>query len=445
MAEALTGFLKSLDDRVERILNACTACGDCVSVCPTPQGAGIDTTDPKVIVLGILDILRNGDEGLAASRQWATACCGTGMCLTSCSHGINPRFMLSMACRAMKEKTPEGDRRVAGKEAFKAMTRGVRVLSRLQLAPELLKRLSPSSHPTLTESPDLIFYTGCNMLKTPHIGLLCLDVLDRLDIRYEVHGGPANCCGILQLRAGDTANAGRQGFKTIGRFAQTNAKEILSWCPTCHILFEETHLPSSQAEFETEPSFAMTMFAVYLSRHLDELRPMMANPVTKRVALCEFSVAEEVTQGVVAILSCIPGLEIVDLEMDRIAYTLVATRSMPEYGKRMLAKMLHAAEDVGVTTLAGIYHSDHRELSAHEDAWPYEIINFMELIGESMGITRPDLFKRLKLMQDVDAIVAASQEYIDENDLNPEEVREIVLKDLLGEQFLPVDRSQHPT
>ncbi len=62
-----------------------------------------------------------------------------------------------------------------------------------------------------------------------------------------------------------------------------------------------------------------------------------------------------------------------------------------------------------------------------------------------MGITRPDLFKRLKLMQDVDAIVAASQEYIDENDLNPEEVREIVLKDLLGEQFLPVDRSQHPT
>ena len=189
----------------------------------------------------------------------------------------------------------------------------------------------------------------------------------------------------------------------------------------------------------------MTMFAVYLSRHLDELRPMMANPVNKRVALCEFSVAEEVTQGVVAILSCIPGLEIVDLEMDRIAYTLIATRSMPEHGKRMLAKMLHAAEDAGVTTLAGIYHSDHRELSAHEDAWPYEIINFMELIGESMGITRPDLFKRLKLMQDVDAIVAASQEYIDGNDLNPEEVREIVLKDMLGEQFLPVDRSQHST
>ncbi len=109
----------------------------------------------------------------------------------------------------------------------------------------------------------------------------------------------------------------------------------------------------------------------------------------------------------------------------------------------MLTKTLRAAEEAGVTTLAGIYHSDHRELSAHEDAWPFEIANFMELIGESMGITRTDLFKRLKLMQDVDAILAASKAYIEQNDLDPEEVREVVLRDLLGEQLLPIDRSRH--
>ena len=443
MAKTSTGFLKSLDDRVEGILNACTACGDCVSVCPTPQGAGIDVADPKRIASGVLDILRHNGEGLDASRQWAAACCGTGACLTSCSYGINPRFMLSMARRAMKEDVPEEDRRVAGKEAFKGMTRGVRVLSRLQLAPDLLERLSPSSHPTLTEPPDLIFYTGCNLLKTPHIGLLCLDVLDRLGVSYEVYGGPENCCGFFQLGAGDMANAGRLGFKTIERFAQTKTAEVLSWCPSCHLIFGETHLPSSEAELTTKPSFDMTMFAVYLSRHLDLLQPMMTNPVNKRVALCDFAVAEEVSKGVAAVLSCIPGLEVIDLGIDRIAYTLIATRSIPEHGKSMLAKTLSAAENAGVTTLAGIYHSDHRELSAHEGAWPYEIVNFMELIGESMGIMHVDLFKRLKLMQDVDAIFSASQEYINDNELDPEEVREVVLKDLLGEQFLPIDRSWH--
>ena len=50
---------------------------------------------------------------------------------------------------------------------------------------------------------------------------------------------------------------------------------------------------------------------------------------------------------------------------------------------------------------------------------------------------------RKAVMQDVDAILVASQEYIDDNELDPEEVREVVLKDLLGEQFLPIDRSWH--
>ena len=151
---------------------------------------------------------------------------------------------------------------MAGKEAFKGMTRGVRVLSRLQLAPDLLERLSPSSHPTLTEPPDLIFYTGCNLLKTPHIGLLCLDVLDRLDISYEVYGGPANCCGFFQLGAGDMDTAGRLGFKTIERFAQTKTAEVLSWCPSCHLIFGETHLPSSEAELTAKPSFDLSLIHI---------------------------------------------------------------------------------------------------------------------------------------------------------------------------------------
>ena len=116
---------------------------------------------------------------------------------------------------------------------------------------------------------------------------------------------------------------------------------------------------------------------------------------------------------------------------------------LPEYRRELHDLQLNAAEAEGVDTLAGIYHACHRDLCSHERHWPFEVVNFMELIGESMGITHVDLFKRLKLMQDVDLILAASQEYIDDNELDAEEVREVVLKDLLGEQFLPTDRSWH--
>jgi hypothetical protein len=189
-----------------------------------------------------------------------------------------------------------------------------------------------------------------------------------------------------------------------------------------------------------DPAFDMTMFAVYLERRLDELRPLMTRTVPKRVALHEHPGANQVSDAVKTVLSAIPGLEVVELGLPQVGYTLNSLNPVPEYRREMLAKELRDAESAGVTTLAGVYHSDHRELAAHESNWSFEIVNFMELVGESMGIAYEDVFKRLKLMQDVDAILADTRDMIETNGLNPEEVRQVVLDDLLGEQHLPTDR-----
>ena len=69
--------------------------------------------------------------------------------------------------------------------------------------------------------PPSPFFINPQTLRTPHIALLCLDVLDALELRYAIYGGPANCCGILQFRPGDADNAGRQAYATIKRFAET--------------------------------------------------------------------------------------------------------------------------------------------------------------------------------------------------------------------------------
>jgi len=441
MGNDATEFLTALDDRVSGILDACTACGDCVRVCPTPVITGTGVSDAEGVAAGVLDILK-GFEGSENARQWAAVCCGSGHCLDVCEHGINPRFMLVMARRAMSNVKAADERKQAGKVAFKKMSRAARVISRLQLPPALMERLSPSSHPEREAAPDLIFYTGCNMPKTPHIGLLCLDTLDALGASYEVHGGPSNCCGILQLRPGDTANAGRQANTTIGRFADTGTSEVVSWCPTCHIQFGETVKPerpaAGAAPFET------SMFPVYLARQLDQLRPLMTRRVEKRVALHEYPGAPGVTESVIALLSAIPGLEFVDLKLPSIGYQITSLATMPEFQKQHIAGTLKAAADAGVDTLVGVYHADHRELSAHEPHWPFEIANYMELVGESLGFERPDIFKRMKQMQDADAIMTAAAEMIEVHGLDAEEVRDVVLNDLLGDQYLPVDPALHP-
>ena len=136
-----------------------------------------------------------------------------------------------LARLSLKRDIGEEGRR-QGRESFQDMVRATRIMPRLQLSVEDLARVSTRQW-TEETPPDLIFYTGCNILRTPHIALLCLDVLDALDLSYAVHGGPYNCCGILQFRPGDADNAGRQAFATIKRFAKTGASEVVSWCPTC--------------------------------------------------------------------------------------------------------------------------------------------------------------------------------------------------------------------
>ena len=440
MSNRSEAFIDALNERVDAIADACTACGACARVCPTLAVNGLANASPEELTHGVREIL-SGKAASEASEQWARTCCSSGACLTACEHGINPRFMLTMARRAMSQHDPEPERRTTGKTAFQKMSRGVRVLSRLTLPPELHERLSPRSHPDRTTPPDIVFYTGCNMLKTPHIGLLCLDVLDRLGITYEVQGGPGACCGILQTRPGDTENAGRQGFGTLDKFAEAKASQVVSWCPTCQIQFGETMIPAYKQV--TGHSIDMDMFPVYLAGRLDQLKPMMTRPVNKRVALYEYAGELGVMEAVRALLSAIPGVEVIEIETSSIGYNNTSLVPLGRYHRDTLAAALSDAEAAGVDTMIGIYHGDHRELSGHEASWPFEMQNYMELVGESIGVSAVDRFKELKLMQDADAIVAASKAMIETHGLDVEQVRDVVVADMIGDQLLLVDRSRH--
>jgi hypothetical protein len=68
------------------------------------------------------------------------------------------------------------------------MSEAVKVLSRVQLPAELLARITRSARADSEGTPDVVMYLGCNVLKTPHIALLCLEVLDRIGARMLLFG-----------------------------------------------------------------------------------------------------------------------------------------------------------------------------------------------------------------------------------------------------------------
>jgi Fe-S oxidoreductase len=433
-------FVQGLGARIDEILTRCSACGRCVEVCPTAGPAGIDRADPRAIVMDVLAILRGDGDPATRGARWAETCTGSGTCLTACGDGVNPRFMLAMTRLALSRAKADAERLAAGQKAFGAMSRGVKVLSRLQLPADFVSRVTRSAPASArpanpSRSPDVVMYLGCNVLKTPHIALLCLDVLDRLGTTYQVFGGPANCCGILQLRAGDPAGAARIGGSTVAGFAATGAPRVLTWCPTCNIQFGETLMPTLGA------SFALEHVVRYIADRLDRLTPHFVRRVERRVALHEHPGVAGVTEGVLQILRTIPGLEVVDLEQPRVGYMCNSLAPVAAYKRELHARELAAATAVGVDSLVGVYHACHRELCAHEATLPFRIVNFLELVGEAMGVERPDLFKQWKMMQDVDRVLADLGDRPDAAGLDLETVREVMVAHILGEQPLPLGRS----
>src|SRR3954463_4508072 len=121
----------------------------------------------------------------------------------------------------------------------------------------------------LPDGTDIVFYTGCNVTKTPHIALLVLEVLDALGVSYEVMGGNAVCCGIQQFKRGDAKTAGRVSYNTIDRLSRPGASRVVAWCPSCQIQIAEVALPAYRDSFGTTP-FDMNPLAEFFAERLDD-------------------------------------------------------------------------------------------------------------------------------------------------------------------------------
>ncbi|MBV9858519.1 MAG: (Fe-S)-binding protein [Alphaproteobacteria bacterium] len=426
-------YLDDFRARGEEMAAACTRCGDCFRACPMTDPAGLGQADPSATAQGIVSLI-SGGEGTEDAVRWANVCTGSGNCIPACRYGINPRLMVQLARGFARRATGETPLSERWRGTFAGMSRGVRMLSRLQLPPETLARLTPSRAGTARRSPpEVVFYTGCNILKTPHIALLCLDILDRLGVDYEVMGGVGQCCGVYQYREGDFEANARIATATIDGLASAGSTTVLSWCPSCQIQIGELSLPNYEARFGMRP-FDLNPFLVFLAERAEALGALMTRRVDKRVALHERPVLPEVNAAVRRLLAVVPGVELVEIDVPRVGTQANSLAVLPAFKRALVEKELAAVADAGVTTLATIYHACHRELCDAGEGRSFEIVNLMELLGEGLGLVSHDLYKRLKLMQDVDAIIVETAPRIAEHGLDLETVRDALLSEFAADR-----------
>jgi heterodisulfide reductase subunit D len=304
-------FESALQARADAMADACTRCGKCVEVCPTTVAAGLTAEqrqNPVAVIGGVIEILRGG-EGNDAARKWASGCLLSGDCIEACDYGVNPRFLLHMARVAMVRARDDAvTQRRKGVEGFRHVAHDVKHISRMQMDDALLERLGQGATKQRSGSapPDFVFYTGCNILKTPHIALVALDIMDGLGASYEVMGGPTHCCGVQQMRSGDTATFGRFAEATLDKMAASKSGQVVAWCPSCHVNYTEQTLPAVERLRGSKP-FEMTPFTMYLRNNLDRLRPLLREPVPMRLALHKHPGIRGVVEAAEEILWAVPG------------------------------------------------------------------------------------------------------------------------------------------
>ena len=94
-----------------------------------------------------------------------------------------------------------------------------------------------------------------------------------------------------------------------------------------------------------------------------------------RIALHRHPGVAGVMEAAAEILQAVPGIE---LRRSAATGGRPAEQQSPRPARvqaQLQRNELQAAADAGIDALVGVYHSDHRELSAHERDWPFRIIN----------------------------------------------------------------------
>ena len=177
-------------------------------------------------------------------------------------------------------------------------------------------------------------------------------------------------------------------------------------------------------------------------RKLDKLRPFLKNRVEMTVALHRHPGIAGVMEAAEQLLRAVPGIKIVKLDVPAVGLQSVNLATLPKFKAELQLKELEAARAAGVDALVAVYHSDHRELCAHERDWPFKIMNILEVIGESMGFSQEDHYKNLKIKQDVDAIITDAADLMKRHGVDLDTARKVIVNGMLSDQPLPLQGRQ---
>ena len=404
----MTAYADRLEALAAEAADRCTTCGKCFEACPTARESGLDMSAGVQRVGELVALTRDGGAAAPVLQSWLNACDGSARCSAACHEDINVRQWVTIAkLKSLQASRPMTEGATNAASRFRHMAQAVRLLASMQLPSETLKRILV---PAERRTADVLFYTGCNVLRTPHIVLNVMDILDALDLDFDVVGGTAHCCGVYQFQEADLPTYERMGHRTFQRFGQSGASKVLTWCPTCTKNFDEL-----EKDVEA-PSFGLDHISEFLAANLDTLKARFnADQPKRRVMIHEHLGIGATVQSIRDLLRAVPNLELVELPQDS-GFSYACGGQAAQFKEREQAihrGLVMGAVEAGADTIVTMYHSCHRALSGAEAIYPLRVVNFTDILAEALGRGgHPDYYQLYKKGGAMDEAVAAARGFL---------------------------------
>ncbi len=194
------------------------------------------------------------------------------------------------------------------------------------------------------------------------------------------------------------------------------------WCPSCIYFFDEVQ--------RAQMPFPVRHATEFLVERLPELD--LSKRVNARVAL-HFHVQSEARrrEGNAGrrFLEAVPGLEYVDIEPDprfgRICTQGVQAELGLEVWNTMVRDEIERARASGAGILATIYHGCQRLLCGFEAEGRIVVEHYLSVFARALGIEFEDKYKKYRLWQDPERVLADAAPCQRANGMGPELARRL--------------------
>ena len=244
------------------------------------------------------------------------------------------------------------------------------------------------------------FWYGCNVARHGDIIHSAIALLEAVGVEVTPAGGAGYCCGTA--KDGNLRAAEGMGKRTVEKFNAHGTGQVVSWCPSCY-----RHMNAFMGEY-TDAQFQLSNFAQILYARRDVLATRLTQTVERKVLLHKHFGFHEVDVNplVEDLLRLIPGLQLVETVVSAPGHMCSALSRVPASLKDATRAVCDEAVNAKADTVATVFHSCQRLLCALEGSEPFRVVNYVNLLTESMGMTTRDDYKEWKLAGSEAAVVA---------------------------------------